>query len=139
MADTPDIGLGTTVEVETDAGSGSYTALGLVTNLTPPNQSVDDIDVTTMDSANRTREFIQGLIDPGDMSVDLLYDPGGDTDDFILTWREQAENRSVRITYPGGAKDTFSAYPKSYAPSIPVGDKMSATLTLKVAGAITRS
>lgn len=132
------IGYGTIVSVEDGASPGGFFDLGEVTNVTPPNESVDQVDATHMQSPGRTREFIQGLIDPGEMSLDLNHIPGSDTDDFVVAWRVSGETRNVRITYPNNATETFPAFVLGYAPQADVADKMAATLTLKVAGAIAR-
>jgi hypothetical protein len=133
------IGYGTIFAVESAPGSGSYTQLGEVTSVTPPNLSVDQIDATHMQSPGRTREFIQGLADPGEMSIEMNYIANSATDAFLLAWRTSGLTRSARISYPGSATDTFPAFILGYAPgSIDPSDKMSATLSLKVAGAVVR-
>lgn len=134
------IGYGSTIEVETSAGSGVYTKLGEVTSITPPNEKVDQIDVTHMESPNRTREFIQGLIDPGEMSLDINYVPGGSTDDFIIAWRLAGESRSVKLTFPSSAAVwTFPAFILGFTPTMGVAEALKAALSLKVAGAVTRT
>lgn len=133
------IGYGTTFEVETAASSGSYFKLGEVSQVTPPNESTDQVDVTHMESASRTREFISGLRDPGEMSVEFNYIPGNATDDFILAWRASGETRSCRITYPTTDTDTFPGFVLGFTPTLAVADKASATLNLKVAGAVVRA
>lgn len=140
MTTTAKIGYGTTVEVEQTAGAGDYLELGMVTSVTPPNEKVDQIDVTDMQSPNRTREFISGLRDPGEMSFDINYVPGNTTEDLLLAWRAAGENRAVRLTYADtGEADTFDAFVLSFTPSMGVADVMKATVTLKVAGAVVRS
>lgn len=136
MTTNADIGYGAILEVETSAGSGSYTEIAEVTSITPPNESVDVIDVTHMSSPNRTREFIQGLIDPGDASCELNWVPGAATDDYVLAWRQSGESRSCRITTPNNTTYTFPAFVTGWAPTMPIDGKMTATLTMKVAGAI---
>lgn len=130
------IGFGTKVEVLL---SSTWTELGEVHNVTPPNESVDQVDVTHMQSPNRTREFIQGLIDPGDMTVEMNHIPSSATDAYLIAWRSAGDKRSVRITYPNLVTDTFPAFILGYSPTMGVADKMSAQLKLKVAGAITRA
>ena len=133
------IGYGTTVEVQNGETTPGWEFIGEITNITPPNESVDQVDVTHMESPGRTREFIQGLIDPGEMSLDLNHVPGSATDDLILEWRTSGETRSMRITYPNNVTETFPAFVLGYAPSgVAVADALTATLTVKVAGAIVR-
>jgi len=139
-ASAAQLGYGTLFEVETAAGSGTYFTLGEVTNVPPPNFKVDQVEVTHMTSPNRTKEFISGLGDPGDMTLELNWIPGGTTDQFVIAWRSSGETRSSRITYPGGVvKDTFGSFVLGFQPTVTVADKMSASLNLKVAGAVTRT
>lgn len=138
-ASAADIAYGLVFKGETAASSGVYFTFEEVTDLTPPNSSVDVIDVTHMGSANRTREFIQGLIDPGTMSVTMNYVPGSDTDEYILAWRAAAEVRSCKIEHENGTVQTLSAFPTGYAPSLPMADKMSATLELKVTSSVAQA
>lgn len=133
------IGYGTTIEVENAAGSGVYVELAEITSLTPPDEQVDEIEATHMKSPGRGKEFIQGLSDFGTMSMDMNYIPGSDTDDFILAWKTAGENRSVKVTWPNGAIDTFPGFVKGYSGTSGVSDKMGITLTLRVAGAPVRS
>jgi hypothetical protein len=135
------IGYDTRFSVETAVGSGIYVEMGEVTNLTAPNFQVDQIEVTHMQSPNRTKEFIAGLGDPGSMTIDLNHIPSSATDDFIIAWRAAGETRSCRITWPGGAvTDTFGGFVQGYEPT-PGGPnvKMSSKLTVRVAGAVTRA
>ena len=135
MSTNADIGYGGKVEVETT--TGVWYELAEVTSVTPPNESVDVIDVTHMASPNRTREFIQGLIDPGDFSCEVNWDAGGATDDYVIAWRVSGETRNVRITTNNDTTYTFPAFVTGWTPQMPVDGKMAATPTCKVAGAIT--
>jgi hypothetical protein len=131
------IGAGTIVSVETAPSSGVYTPLAEITSVTPPNESVDQVDVTNMDSPNRTKEFLQGYIDPGDVQFKLNHVPQSATDQFIIAWRASGLTRSIKITYPNTHTDTFPGFVKGYAPdAFNPGGAIQATLTCKVAGAI---
>lgn len=136
------IGYGAEFEVRDGNQSDSgWVSLGLITNITPPSDTVDQIEITHMASPNRQKQYIAGLSDPGEMSLDLNYMPGSVTDEFILEWRASGETRESRINYPATASlvDTFPTFVSSYVPAIPAADKMTATLGLKVAGAVVRS
>lgn len=128
------IGYGAKFEVETAAGSDVYTELEEVTSITPPSSSVDVVDVTHMQSPDSTREFIQGLTDPGECSLEQNFVPGSDTDVFIQAWRASRERRSARITFPNDVTWTFKAFVTGYQPDIPNEDKLTSSLTCKVTG-----
>lgn len=136
------IGYGAEFEVRDGTQTDSdFVSIGLITSITPPSDTVDQIEITHMQSPNRQKQFVAGLSDPGEMSLELNYMPGSPTDEFILAWRASGETRECRISYPTTASlvDTFPAFVSSYVPNIPANDRMSATLGLKVAGAPVRS
>lgn len=128
------LAIGITFEVETATDSGVFFQFEELTNVVPPQSTVEQIDVTHMESPGRYREFIPGYADGGEMTIEMNYIPGSDTDDFILAWQIAGEVRSTRITYPALQTDTTPATVQGYAPTMSVGEKMAATLTLKVAG-----
>lgn len=135
------IGIGIIFQVNTGASPDTWQTLAEVFELSPPNAQVDDIDATHYASPDRTREFISGLTDLGEMTVNMNYIPGSESDNYILAWRQSGANRLCRIVYPTSPnlQDTFQAYPKGYEPALPLDDKLTANLTLKVAGAVTRA
>lgn len=128
-----------TVEVETAEGSGTYTELAEITNVTPPNATVNDVEVTHMKSPGRAREFKPGLTDYGTATCEMNWIPSSVTDTFILAWRASGQTRSVKFTYPDGEIDTFPAYPQGYETGAQIGEKLGGTLTMKVAGNVVRS
>lgn len=131
------IGYDSTVEVQNS--DSTWTELGLVGDITPPNESTDQVEVTHMKSPNRTKQRIAGLRDPGSMSLNVNYVPGNDTDDYVLAWRTAADTRNVRITYPTGVIDTFPAFVLGWKPTLSTASKASATLDLQVAGSVDRT
>ncbi|MFZ5719201.1 MAG: phage tail tube protein [Pseudomonadota bacterium] len=129
-----------TLEVETSEGSGVYTELAEITNITPPSATINDVEVTHMKSPGRAREFKPGLTDYGTATFEMNWIPGSATETFILAWRAAGETRSVRLTYGDTLEvDTFPAYPQSWERGAQIGEKMSGSLTVKVAGDVVRS
>lgn len=126
------LGIGTTWELHDGATPGAYTAVGKLLSLNPPSDNIDVIDVTTMDSADFTREFEQGLNDPGEASLTFIWTPGGAEDDLIQAWRTARGVRSQRITWPNGVVWTFDMMLTGFKPDAPIDDKMTAEVTGKV-------
>lgn len=130
------IGYGATFAVEDDDASPSnYVVLAEVYDINPPDQKIDQIDATHSQSPNRYREFIQGLVDPGETSFDMNFVPGSAADLRIQALRDGLA-RSCQITFPNGATWTFSGVLTGYQPKVPTADKMTATVTFKVSGSI---
>ena len=137
------LGYGSTFEIANSGQSPtSFVSLGEVFNITPPSAQIDQIDVTHMQSPGRRREFISGLIDGGECSFEMNYIPGSTGDEELNEILELAvgvsRRRSCRIRYPNGVTHTFDAELQSYEPTVPTDDRMTATVTFKVTGAITR-
>jgi hypothetical protein len=137
------LGYGSSFEIATSGNSPTdYISLGEIFNITPPAATVDQIDVTHMQSPDRRREFISGLIDGGECSFEMNYIPGsvGDTElhEILELAVGVSRRRQCRIRYPNGVTHTFNAELQNYEPSVPTDDKMTATVTFKVTGAITR-
>jgi hypothetical protein len=125
-----------TLEVD-QLGNGVYVELGEVMNVPFPELTAEDIDVTHLKSPNRTREFIPGMFEPGEAAIELNWIPGNATDLILVSLRASGAVRNWRVTLPNGRTATFPAYVKGYSPQTPVGDKMSLTATIKMAGSIT--
>lgn len=134
MAETQaSIGYGTFFHVSQNDGV-LWTELAEVYDITPPTDEVDEIDATHMQSPNRTREFIPGLIDPGEASFEMNFIPGSDSDELIRDLKISGERVRCRIEFPNGVQWTFSAWVKGYEPAVPTDDKMTATVTWRVTG-----
>lgn len=137
------LGYGSVFQVDTLNSPLQYKFIGEVFNITPPSATVDQVDVTHMLSPLRTREFIDGLIDAGECSFEMNYIPGSESDVLLLailaTPIGQSRRRSCRIIYPNGVSDAFSANLQSYEPTLPTDDKMTATVTWRVTGVVTRT
>jgi len=133
------LGYGSTFSIATSADSPTeYVSLGEIFSITPPSATVDMVDVTHMQSVNRTREFISGLIDAGECSLEINYIPGslGDLElrEILALAVGVTRRRQALIRYPNGVTTTFMTELMSYEKSVPLDDKMTATVTFKVTG-----
>jgi hypothetical protein len=131
-----------------DAGAATpaYVTLGEVKSISGPSTEVSTIDVTTHSSAadGNFREFIPSLIDGGTIEAELNWVPG-DTSHVAL-W-EDLNDRVKRdfqiITIPSAeatpehAEITFTGYVTAFPMEFPTDDVQSATLTIKISGAVT--
>lgn len=134
------LGYGSVFEVQTENSPDSYVSMAEVISITPPSFSLDQIDVTHMQSPNRNREFISGLNDPGECSFDMNFIPGNTSDDRIFELMNlptgASRARNCRVSFPNGVTWSFSGEVTGYEPTVPVDDKMTTTVTFKVSGAI---
>lgn len=110
-----------------------------VVSLTPPNQTRDSIDTTTHDSASDYREFISSLIDAGEATVLIHYDPNSDADQAIIDAFAAGDLRAfamdINTSIGTQRRVSGSALLTGYAPAdIVIDDKMTATVSFKVSG-----
>ncbi len=137
------IGYGSTLQVHDGGSPPAYVSIGEVTDITPPSATVDQVDVTHMQSPDRRREFIDGLIDGGECSFTLNFVPDSPGDvvlrGILAIPAGQERTRSIKLTYPSGAYDTFDGNLQSYEPSLPTDDKMTAAVSFKVTGSVVRT
>lgn len=127
------IGLGTQFKIGNGAMPEVFTTVAEVTSITPPGLSRDTIDATHTSSPNGYREFIAGLKDGGEVSLDLNFVPGSATTALLLAEIE-ANAGNKQIVFPGGEIWSFQALCTGIEPTAPIDDKMAATVTYKVTG-----
>ncbi|PHS21741.1 MAG: histidine kinase [Robiginitomaculum sp.] len=128
------LGYGSKFEVSTDGGS-TFDELLEVFNITPPSASVDTVDTTHMRSPGAKKEYILGLGDSGEASMEMHYIPGSASDLKLIAIEAARAPIMARITFPNGVTAKFNGLLTGYAPNMPNEDKMTATLTFKVSGA----
>ncbi|MDE3797596.1 phage tail protein [Sinorhizobium meliloti] len=132
------IGYGTIYEVwDATPSPAGFVEIAEVFSVTPGAATADRIDATHMQSPGRRREYIAGLIDSGEASFEINWVPGSASD---LLLRELFESGAVvehRITFPGAARVTYEASIIGFEKSVPVDDRMTATITVAVSGAET--
>ena len=122
--------------------TSTFSELGEVFNITPPSATTDMIDVTHMQSPGGRREFVPGLIDPGECSFEMNYVPGSASDEALNDLLDTApadRARQCRITYPNGATHTFLGLLMTYEPSAPTDDKMVASVSFRTSGEVVRT
>lgn len=130
------IGHGSLFEVnDTTQSPDAWVKVAEVVNITPPNFSRDAVDATHTESEDGWREFIPGLKDGGEVSVEMNFIPGAASTDLILDLFNR-DTGSFRITFPDSPATvwTFDAFITGFEPEAPLEDKMSATATFKLSG-----
>jgi hypothetical protein len=69
------IGHGTLFQRANDTSPETFTTIAEVRSISGPTRAFDIIDATSQESAGATREFIAGLIDPGEFTFEIAYLP----------------------------------------------------------------
>lgn len=119
---------GTTLAID-----GGTAVVNLI-SVTAYNVSVATIDSTNM--ASTWRESIGGLKDGGDCSFEIAYDPAGATHQALTTDIDGASH-SVVITYSNSDTTSFNAIITGFSVTAALDDKITASVTMKITGAVT--
>lgn len=133
MSDLGVQGAGSTIKFTNGTAT---TTLAQVTSIGLPGISVADIDISTMDSTAKWRSFIPGMKDGGDLAVDCVYESSNSSALVAIvgvagTWTIQVNDAAAPTS---GSKFTFAGYLKSMGGAVPFEDKVTQTITVKVAG-----
>ena len=108
--------------------------IGEVFNITPPGGTADRVDATHMKSPGRRREYIAGLIDSGEASFEINFVPGSATDQLLRRLLSSGEIVEHQIEFPNGVTVTYDASITGYEKTVPVDDRMTATITVAPSG-----
>ena len=117
---------------DASASPPEFVTLGEVTSISPPQFTSDTIDVTHMQSPGRKREYILGLISPGEASIEMNFVPGSASDELLRAVQTSGVATPAIITYPNGVTWSFDALVSGYEVSVPVDDKMAVTVTMQI-------
>jgi predicted secreted protein len=136
------IGYGTQFLMAATPGASSLTKLAEITAVGLPNEQVAEVEVTHYESPGRTREFIAGLSDAGEITIEMNWVPGSATDALIAAAKADGKVRTMRVVTP--ADDTrqmysFPGFVRGFERTAPIDDRMTATVTIRVAGAVVQA
>jgi len=120
--------------------SGSaWAAIAEVNGITGPTKSRDTIDVTSLDSTGGYREFIPGFRDGGTVTLPMNFTR--DTYDLMNTDYEAdtIQNYQILLSDPENTGFDFEGFVTELGLAVPVDDKISADVTIKITGQIVTS
>lgn len=125
MAVDPTVDTGFGIGITFDSGFFAE-----IVAVTPPGQSREKIDTSHTKTAGGDRTFMPGdLIDNGEMNVDIHFNPG-------TTPPVKSPEETVTITFDSGTTWAFTGFMMNYESDAPLDDKMVASCTIVVDGAI---
>lgn len=126
------IGYGVTLETTTSTG---VLSIGYIRSISGPSAAINDVDTTTLDSTGGFRTFIPGLIDGGEVTCDMLYDPSIESHKTLGTRFKARTSATYTITDPSTtAGAAFTGYIKGLSREIPLDDVITCSVTFKVSG-----
>jgi hypothetical protein len=133
-----------------DTALTNATTLGNISSISGPNQSRDSIDISTLASGTITKEYVPGMVDPGEMTFELNYN---ETNAAVVTNSTVGLNKHYPIyfaidlpdptsTSPGttlGSSFSGQGFIASLGHALDTGSKISQSITLKLTGPLTYS
>jgi hypothetical protein len=124
--------------------SKGTTYIGALRNISGPSLSVGTVDMTTLYGSgtqsvpNRFKAYSPGLVDPGEISFECLFNAGDTGLSAFLTDLKAGTEASWTVTLNDGTTLTANAFPSKYEPQVGgPEDPVLANCALKVTGDVT--
>ena len=111
--------------------------IGVLTSINAPEVSADTIDITTLDTSDGYRSFIQGLRDGGEISISGYFDSADAGQVALKTALDAGTVDAYTITFPAtiGATWTFSGIVTKFKTGeATLEDPLGFEATLKISG-----
>ena len=138
----PFVANGTQLQVETTPASGTFTAISDVLDFGGPENTAGEVDVTNLDDTSG-RQYLPGLVDRGNFTGTLHYDPENTQHQQLLTDQVATPPtvRLYRLVYPVGAPNneftSFNAFVQSTSRAGGVDQAVTMNISLRITGSVT--
>jgi predicted secreted protein len=117
------------------------TTVGNIISIGGPSQARDPIDISTVDSASKFREFVPGMLDAGEVTMEINYDgtAAGTADKLNTLKTATAMTWTVTIDDAATTAQTNSSWAcagfvTALGHAIPFDDKVTQSVTIKCTG-----
>lgn len=117
------------------------TTIANIISIGGPDESKDSLDISTMDSATKFREFIPGMLDGSEITMEINYDgsAAGTANDLNTLYRSTA-TETITIDFNDHATPSSASsfacvgFITTLGHAIPFDDKITQSLTIKLTG-----
>lgn len=132
-------GLGTQLQAGDGQVPQNFTTIAEVRSISGPSMTTDILDVTSHESQFGVREFKAGLIDPGELTFDLAFQPGEPTHGSRVGLQRDQLDRTVRtyhLVFPPtiGFTWEFLGIITGLPLTFPIDEVITASVTVKITG-----
>ena len=126
--------MGTSLKMVKTGSEASDLVIAHIQSIGEQSTSTDEIDVTTLDSPNGAKEYMQGAKDPG--TVEITANNCGDGQvEALQAVFDSGKVRTWVETYPTGATLTYDAYISDFTfGEATVDGLMTASFSLRLSG-----
>lgn len=128
---------GTALQRSDMTSSPTFTEVANVTSISGPSLSREAYETTAHDQTDAYREFIGGLKDGGEVSLELDFDFGEGTHDNstgLISDLDDTTNRDYKLVFPDTSEFAFEAILTGLEFDAPVDGKLTASATFKISG-----
>ncbi|MDX9804005.1 MAG: phage tail tube protein [Dehalococcoidales bacterium] len=123
-------GVGTLLKRDTNS-------IAEINSISGPNLTRDTIDVTSLNSIGGYREFIPGFRDGGEVTLSCNW-VRDEWDDWLADFQSDTiQSYNITLSDTAGTVINFSAYCVGLGVEVPMDDKVTNEVTLKISGAVT--
>lgn len=118
-----------------------FTTIPEVLKLSVPGEKFDLLDISSHDNPTIYRRFMAGFSDGGVLTAEIHWTPANSVHAALQTDNHNVTLRNFKVVFPATPNNTasFSAYVEDISPNGDVGKPLTATVRLRIAGAITWS
>jgi hypothetical protein len=134
------LALQTHLQIGDGASPEGFTTILDVLELSAPGITLDVEETTNHSQADYYRRFAGTLLDAGEVTATVLYDPSNATHVALVTDIQARTQRNFRLDFPGAATNarwSFAGYITGFAPETPTDAHLKAALTIKLTASIT--
>lgn len=121
-----------------------YTTVAQVRDINGPNMARDTVEVSSRDSTGQAKEYLAGMLDEGEVTFDLVYDPDAQTHSAsasggLITLMRAGALNNFRVSFADttATTATFSGLVTGFQPTAPLNGAQTASVTIKISGLIT--
>lgn len=109
---------------------GVYTALAEVMDISGPNGTVGDVDITHLLSSNVAKDYIPGFHDGGTVSFTMRFNAAN----LATMYGFIRSSKYWRITCSNGSKWDFYGHINGYGTEVPLEEDITQTFQFKLSG-----
>ncbi len=133
----PQKAMGTTIACTQNNASVPIGALRSISEIKADSEA---IDVTTLDSLNGYKSYVQGLKDLGEVTLEGFFEAGNAGQAALRGLYQSGASTAFTVTFPDSTAVSFTAFVKSYAlGAAQVDGAVGFTAVLRLLGGVTVS
>lgn len=132
-------GIGTIFQVGTNASPIVYTAVARVISIGGPNLSSEQVEITTLDSSGGYKEFINGLKDGGEFTLELYWKKSDAKQVILRNALGSETSLPMKVIWPDSpsTRCAFLGLVTGFTMNTVANEGVKATITIKISGAPT--